>query len=637
VCGIGGFSGDFDQGLLTRMNGLMAHRGPDDCGKWSAPEQKVGLCHRRLSIIDLSAAGHQPMWDALGRACIVLNGEIYNYRELRAELEADGCVFSSHTDTEVVLNLYLSQGESMLSRLEGMFAFAIWDLRRQELFLARDGFGVKPLYYALTPRGFVFASELKGLLAEASVPREIDPQAVASYLTYLWCPAPRTMLSAVKKVLPGEAMVVSRGAILRKWRFYDLPYGQARFAGSPGEAAQELRRLLSASVRRQMVADVPVGAFLSGGLDSSAICLFAREQAKGGELDCFTIAFKDDAWRREGMADDLPYAQRVAEALGLRLHTVEVGPEMASEFERMVYHLDEPQADPAALNVLLIARLARARGIPVLLSGAGGDDIFSGYRRHAALWMERYWTWLPRPALKALAGIAGGLSRATPAGRRISKLLSNSYLNGPGRIEGYFSWVSPSAKGALLSPELREALQNGKGGNPLLESLSALPGGLPALDQMLYLEGRHFLADHNLNYADKMSMAASIETRVPFLDRDLVAFASSLPTLYKQHRLEGKWILKKAMAPLLPREIVHRPKTGFGAPVRHWLRNELKPLVREYLGDEVVKRRGLFDSAGVQQFLRDDEACKVDGTYPILAMMCTEMWCREFLDGGRVQ
>jgi asparagine synthase (glutamine-hydrolysing) len=632
MCGIGGFSGEFDRELLGRMSARMAHRGPDDAGAWSAQEDEIGLCHRRLSIIDLSPAGHQPMPDAQERARIVFNGEIYNYRELRAELEESGYAFASHTDTEVVLNLYLAYGEAMLARLEGMFAFAIWDVGRRELFLARDGFGVKPLYYAFTPRGFLFASELKGLLEEASVPRDIDPQAVANYLTYLWCPAPRTMLRAVSKLLPGEAMVVRQGRLLRRWRFYDLPYGQGRFQGSRGEAAEELRRLLAASVKRQMVADVPVGAFLSGGLDSSAICFFAREHARGGELDCFTIAFKDDAWRREGMADDLPYARRVAQALGVRLHTVEVGPEMAAEFERMVYHLDEPQADPAALNVLFIARLARARGVPVLLSGVGGDDLFSGYRRHAALWLERYWTWMPRPALRTVAGAARGLSRANPAARRLSKLLANADRDVSGRIEGYFTWIDPSARTALLSPELREALREGEGGNPLMESLSTLPSGLAPLDQMLYLEGHHFLADHNLNYADKMSMAASVEMRVPFLDKELVAFATSLPPAYKQHRLEGKWLFKKAMGPLLPREVIHRPKSGFGAPVRHWLKHELRPLVKEYLAEEVVMRRGLFDPAGIQQFLGDDEACRVDGAYPILAMILIEMWCRAFLD-----
>jgi asparagine synthase (glutamine-hydrolysing) len=632
MCGIGGFSGHFEKKLLLRMNELMAHRGPDDEGLWFSEKAEVGLCHRRLSIIDLSPVGHQPMWEEKAGTCIVFNGEIYNFRELRRRLIAEGHSFKSGTDTEVLLRLYVSLGEEMLQELEGMFAFALWDSARNRLFIARDGFGVKPLYYALSPKGFLFSSELKALLAEKSVARDVDFQAVSNYLTYLWCPAPRTMLRSVKKLSPGEAMVVEQGRIVRKWRFYDLPYGKRLFKGSCSDAVEELRGLLSKAVERQMVADVPVGAFLSGGLDSSALCFYARQHAKGGALDCFTIGFRDKAWQREGMAEDLPYAQRVAKKLNLRLHIVEVGPKMSSEFEEMVYHLDEPQADPAALNVLFIARMARERGVPVLLSGAGGDDLLSGYRRHAALWMERYWTWLPQPVLRAVARARGGLSRATPGGRRLSKLLAYAYEDQAGRIVSYFRWIDPSAERALLSAEVRAALGKSVGENPLLESLSTLPNGIKPLDQMLYLEGRHFLADHNLNYADKMSMAASVETRVPFLDRDLVAFAASLPPDYKQHGLQGKWVLKKAMEPFLPREVIYRPKVGFGAPVRHWLKHELKPLVQEYLAEGVTKRRGLFDPVGVRSFLAADEKGAADGAYPILAMICIEMWCRRFLD-----
>lgn len=632
MCGIGGYLGSFGEELLNRMNKTQAHRGPDDGGIWSDPEAQIGLCHRRLSIIDLSPAGHQPMQDVKGRARIVFNGEIYNYRELRANLEAKGFAFASQTDTEVVLNLYLAFGHDMLQRLEGMFAFAIWDEGRRELFLARDGFGVKPLYYTITPKGFLFASELKALINEPSLDRTLDAQGIANYLTYLWCPAPRTMLRAVKKLLPGEAMVVRSGKEPYRWRFYDLPYGVKPFKGSVNEAEEEARRLLGAAVERQMVADVPVGAFLSGGLDSSAICAYARQHAQGGKLDCFTIGFQDDVWRQEGMAEDLPYARMVAKALGVSLHVVEVGPEMATEFERMVYMLDEPQADPAALNVLFIARLARGMGVPVLISGAGGDDLFSGYRRHAALAMERYWAWLPRPALRALANLSKKLPQTNPAGRRLAKLFARADQGEAERIASYFEWSTPGERASLLNGELRQSVAREVAANPLIESLKSLPDAVAPLDQMLYLEGRHFLADHNLNYADKMSMAASVETRVPFLDRDLVAFAASLPPHFKQHGLEGKWLLKRAMKPLLPREVIRRPKTGFGAPVRHWLKHELKPMVQEYLGEDSIRRRGLFDAEGVKAFLRRDELGQVDGAYTILAMVCIEMWCRQFLE-----
>lgn len=632
MCGIGGFSGKFNPELLVAMNTAMVHRGPDDGGVLSLPDQQIGLCHRRLSIIDLSPLGHQPMWDVSHRVAIVFNGEIYNFRELRAALEQRGFSFASHSDTEVLLNLYLAEGEGMLAQLNGMFAFAIWDQEKRRLFVARDGFGVKPFYYAETASGFVFASELKALLQERSIPRAIDAQAVLSYITYLWCPAPRTMLVSVKKLPPGFAMVVEEGRITRQWQFYDLPYGEDKIMLSPEHAASELRARLAEAVRRQMVADVPVGAFLSGGLDSSAIACFAREHAREGRLDCFTIAFKDDAWRREGMTEDLPYARRVAKHLGVNLHTIEIGSEMAEEFGRMVFQLDEPQADPAALNVLFISRLARENGIKVLLSGAGGDDILSGYRRHQALWFEKYWTWLPQMGLSAAKRLTRSFIVSRAGTRRLSKLLAYADTDELERLSSYFNWVDPLSRNSLLSSWMRTELVDGLGKNPLLETLRGLSPEIPSLDKMLYLEGKYFLADHNLNYTDKMAMAAGVEVRVPFLDNDLVAFATSLPPQYKQHRWQGKWLLKKAMEPFLPHDVVYRPKTGFGVPARHWLKNELRPMVSELLSDEVIRRRGLFDAAGVRNFLHNDRLGRIDGSYTILSLMCVELWCQAFLD-----
>lgn len=630
MCGIAGYSGDFDRSLLTAMNGSMAHRGPDDEGVWCSSEQRVGLAHRRLAIIDLSPLGHQPMWDVSGRAAIVFNGEIYNYRELRADLELRGYSFAGKSDTEVLLNLYLAEGEEMLARLNGIFAFAIWDAEKRQLFAARDGLGVKPFYYAFTERGFVFASEMKALLKETSIPRRIDAQAVFNYITYLWCPAPRTMLYAVKKLLPGHALLVEQGCLKRFWRFYDLPYTQEKFTGSPEEAAELLRNKLAESVRRQMVADVPVGAFLSGGLDSSSIVYFGREHAGGERLDCFTIAFSDEAWQREGMTADLPYAKRVAKELDVNLDVIEVGPEMAQEFGQMVFQLDEPQADPAALNVQFISRLARMNDIKVLLSGAGGDDIFSGYRRHEALALEKLWLWLPQIGLNLAKSILSNIGVMHPGVRRFARLLRNSARDDLQRIAQYFSWVDPLRRNSLISSKMRMELCDGVGEDPLMATLRTLDKAMAPIDKMLYLEAKYFLADHNLNYTDKMSMAESVEVRVPFLDKDLVAFATSLPPGYKQRGREGKWLFKKAMEPLLPRDIIYRPKTGFGAPVRHWLKDELKPLVEEFLSDEVIRQRGLFDASGVRRFLRDDAEGRVDGAYTILAMMCVEMWCREF-------
>jgi asparagine synthase (glutamine-hydrolysing) len=348
MCGIAGFSGDFDGPLLDKMQTVIAHRGPDDSGILFISEKRIGLAHRRLSIIDLSSLGHQPMWDQTKTAVIVFNGEIYNYRELKNILLREGYGFISESDTEVLLNLYLCHGEKMLSYINGIFAFAIWDIRNNTLFLARDGMGVKPLYYAETPKGFIFSSELKAILKEPSIDRTITPKVIQHHLSYLWSPAPDTMLKAVKKLRPGYAMTVKDGFIQKKWQFYDLPYSNNEVSVSVEEAVTQLQKKLREAVERQMVADVPVGAFL-GGLDSSAVVTIAKEFINNGKLQCFTIAFKDDSYYKETGSGDLPYARKVAKHLGVDLHTVYVDSTMIEQLERMIYHLDEPQADLAPL------------------------------------------------------------------------------------------------------------------------------------------------------------------------------------------------------------------------------------------------------------------------------------------------
>jgi asparagine synthase (glutamine-hydrolysing) len=402
MCGIAGFSGDFDAALLARMNHAIAHRGPDDTGIASFPEHHVGLAHRRLTIIDLSHRCHQPMIDVTGQVSIIYNGEIYNYRQLRRDLIADGYRFASDCDTEVLLNLYLRDGDKMMERLNGIFAFAIYDSRDGSMLIVRDGVGVKPVYYAETPKGVLFASELKALLQESSIDRSIDHDAVRSHLLYLWSPSPITMLRSVQKLEPGHALRVRRGQIERHWRFYDLPIGEEFIEWPTEDAIVQVRKYLTQAVERQLVSDVPVGAFLSGGVDSSAIVALAQRAMGNERLQCFTIGFNDPRAISEGMADDLPYARRVAKHLDVDLHVVTVGPEMVDELQNMVFHLDEPQADPAPINALFISRLARERGIKVLLSGAGGDDIFTGYRRHSALNLEPYWSWLPKPARRGM-------------------------------------------------------------------------------------------------------------------------------------------------------------------------------------------------------------------------------------------
>jgi asparagine synthase (glutamine-hydrolysing) len=629
MCGFIGFSGAFEMTALKVGLRAIAHRGPDDSGLWADASAGVGLGHVRLSIMDLSPLGHQPMASSDGQVVIAFNGEIFNFRELRADLEARGNAFRGHSDTEVLLHLYLAEGEAMLPRLNGMFAFAIWDARRQALFVARDDMGVKPLYYTQTQQGVLLASEMKGLLAFPGVSRQINPVAVRDHLTYLWAPAPQTMLAGVFKLPPGDALWVQGGHITRQWHWAHNPALQPITARTDAIAIAEVREAVRKAVQRQMVADVPVGAFLSGGLDSSAVVAFARQAAPEIRLQCFTIAMDAAGERQEGMVSDLPYAREVAAHLDVDLHVVHAGPAMADQLVKMVWHLDEPQADPAPLNALFISRLAREHGIKVLLSGAGGDDIFTGYRRHYALQTERYWSSLPQGMRASVAGLARQFHTGSVLGRRMRKALGNADLDGDARIASYFQWLDQPWVERLLMPELRASSRRI---DPLEVSLAELPDSVPRLNRMLHLECKHFLADHNLNYTDKMSMAAGVEVRVPLLDPDLVRLAFSLSLNQKQRGRKGKWVFTEAMRGILPNQILSRPKTGFGAPLRSWLHGPLRVLLNDTLSHAALHRRGLFDPVAVHQLIAEDAAGRVDGSYALFALVCMELWCQQFID-----
>lgn len=629
MCGILGYSGSFEAAALQAGLEAIGHRGPDDSGIHIDSSRGVGLAHARLAILDLSPFGHQPMWSTDGAVLLVFNGEIYNFRELRSELTARGFAFRGHSDTEVLLSMYLAEGEAMLPRLNGIFAFALWDTRSQTLLLVRDGLGVKPLYYAETPAGLAFASEIKGLLHLVPTLRTLDAAALHRYLSFLWCPGEGTPLEGVRKLAPGEALVARAGKILRRWTWYHLP----QFRGVKPDldetsAIAGVRNGLQQAVERQMVADVPVGAFLSGGLDSSAIVALAREQHP--EIRCFTIEALGG--QEEGAADDLPYAQRVARHLGVQLDVVQIDAgQMANDLERMIVQLDEPLADPAPLNVLYISQLARKHGIKVLLSGAGGDDLFTGYRRHRAVQLQRYWEWLPEGVRRSWDRMASGLDQRKAWARRLAKLLNGAGLDGDQRLVNYFAWAREAELFSLYSPELLARLGQEHAARPMLDFLQPLPIDTQPLERMLVLEQRFFLADHNLTYTDKMSMAAGVEVRVPFLDQDLVEFAQRIPLSLKQHGQEGKWVLKKAMEPYLPRDVIYRPKSGFGAPLRRWMRHELREFVGDLLSVDSLKRRGLFDPDAVQRLIARNQRGEVDAAYTLLALLGIEIWCRAYL------
>lgn len=650
MCGIAGYSSGADNRpdikVLVSAKDTLAHRGPDDSGVFEDPEHGIGLAHTRLSILDLSSLGHQPMLSDDGRVALVFNGEIYNFRELRTELEAKGYQFHGHSDTDVLLQLYLANRQShgplsaMLGRLNGIFAFALWDADLCSMLLVRDALGVKPLYYCVEPGRLMFSSEIKALQPLISLPVDLDAAALHRYLSFLWCPGDGTPAKNIRKLGPGEAMWVKRGEISDRMTWYRLPafrkvnmvsFGPKNITKTAGIRGTEAH--LRQAVYRQMVADVPVGAFLSGGLDSSSVVAFARELNPG--IRCFTIdAIGTD---EDGITDDLPYARRVATHLQVPLEVVKIDATlMADDLPAMVAQLDEPLADPASLNVLYISRLAREHGIKVLLSGAGGDDLFTGYRRHRAVMSEALWSWLPRPARAGLERLTSGLDQHRPLFRRLRKLFSGASLDGDMRLVNYFRWVDKSDLLSLYTPEFRAALGDAHAEDPMLAFLAEMPPQTSLLERMLALEQRFFLADHNLIYTDKMSMAAGVEVRVPFLDIDLVEFAALIPGCFKQRGSEGKWVLKKAMEPYLPRDVIYRPKSGFGAPLRRWMRVELRDLLADLLGAQSLRQRGLFDPAAVQRLIQANDHGKVDASYTLLSLMCIELWCRRFIDQALV-
>ncbi len=630
MCGIAGFSGNFSQQVLIDMTQTINHRGPDDFGTFFDDNKQVGLGHKRLSILDLTSAGHQPMECPSKRYIICYNGEVYNFRELRTELIAKGCTFNSESDTEVLLHLYIIFGKEMLSKLNGIFAFAIYDKQTEELFIARDHFGTKPFYYVTSDEGFAFSSELKSLLKIPNLDKTIDLETISYHLRFLWSPSPNTMFKSVKKLKPAHYMIVKSGQITETKRFYIPPYLDKPPIISEKEAITEVDRLLEQAVKRQLVSDVQVGAFLSGGLDSTSLAYYAQKHSSQ-KLECFTIKIDDEQSANEGFAEDLPYAKKAAEFLGTKLNVVTVGPEMVRELDKMIYHLDEPQADFAALNTMFICGLARQNDIKVLLSGAGGDDLFSGYRRHQALEFEKYWSWAPKSARSLLKSSASMLPASSATSRRLKKAFQYANLDNQERLLSYFYWLSPEESFSLFKTEYRSELMAKQLNNPVMAELKNV-SHLNPLEQMLHLERQFFLCDHNLNYTDKMSMAHGVEVRVPFLDIDLVNMAVNLPPSLKQNGKIGKSILKKTMEKHLPHDIIYRPKTGFGVPLRYWLKNQLADVVHDTLSEQTIIKRGIFDYNAIQKLINLDSSGTIDASYTIFSLVCMELWLQKFAD-----
>jgi asparagine synthase (glutamine-hydrolysing) len=646
MCGIAGIANCGNREVLRRMTHVLAHRGPDDSGLWERrfpDDSYIGLGSRRLAILDLSADGHMPMSNEDGTVWITYNGEIYNFAELRRELQNKGHKFSSNTDTEVVLHLYEQEGADCVHRLNGMFAFAICDLRsgRPELFLARDHFGIKPFYYSHRGRKLAFASEVKALLHVPDVEAEIDLQSLHQYLTFLWVPDPKTMFRGICK-LPAGHCATFRDGELKIRQYWDLtfPRADADYSRSEAELSDEVRERFRQSVEEQMVSDVPIGAFLSAGLDSSSIVAMMRRATKQ-PVRTYTITFPRKYRIGETTLDDPSVPARLARELGCENQQIVVEPDVAELLPRLTWHMDEPTADPAIITAYLVCREARKQAT-VLLSGVGGDELFAGYRKHAAQRWSRAYQRIPggmRAGIEAGLGALPSLRGTALKGSvRLAKKMARSASLAP--QENFIrncTYLDAAHKTNLYTPAIQHQLLDSDPAVRHHATFAAVPDA-DFLNQMLYLDTKIFMVSLNLNYNDKMSMASSVEVRVPFLNRELAEFAAwSIPPDLKLKgflRPSTKHIFRQAMKDVLPAEVLRQPKAGFAAPVDYWLAHDLREMVDDLLSDTNIRKRGLFRPEAVRRFVEEQRSGAEDWSMQIWQFLTLEHWMRIFLDAG---
>lgn len=635
MCGIAGYVGDFLGELGTRMNGAQAHRGPDGSGVFEEVEGEVMLAHVRLAILDLSEAAAQPMHSADGRFVLVFNGEIYNFQELRGRLEASG-PFRSQSDTEVLLRGLALEGEGFVHKLNGMFAFALWDRRERELLLARDPLGIKPLYYAEPVAGtLLFASEIKALCVHPLLKREPDFFALQQHLAFCHATGERTAFQGVRRLLPGHLLRWrARERVARVERYWRPVFSQpapGRFADAVGQLRAKIRE----ATVRQLVADVPVGGYFSGGLDSSMVTQAAvTHQGRG--FRCYLISYPPSENGLDGFVDDSPYAHDYAAQLGVRLLDLTIKPEVASLWPRLVYHLDEPIADPAAIACYLISKQARTDGTPVLLSGQGGDELMGGYPRYWAIQASRWFQLLPGFFRRGLARWSQHLlpgSQAGPLGvrlRRVRRVLRAADLSADDRFLAYCSATPGQEIGSVLSAEVRAVLGAEDAHEEDRRHLDLM--GLEGMDRYLERDLSVYLPNHNLLYTDKMGMAVGLEARVPLLDQELVEMVTRWPANWKVARGRTKVGLREAARGVVPDSIIDRPKGGFGAPYRKWLRHDLAEMWNDLTAEPLVRRRGWFDPAALQAARERSQHGQADLYMLQWAVLTIELWARQFMD-----
>jgi asparagine synthase (glutamine-hydrolysing) len=615
---------------LDRMVRMLVHRGPDDEGAVIRPG--VGLGMRRLAIIDV-ATGQQPFGNETDDIQLVANGEIYNFQQLREELRAAGHTIRTQSDIEVLVHAYEEWGIGFLTRVRGMFALALWDARTRTLIAARDRAGEKPLYWTQTPRGLLLASEVKALLVRPEVTRELDLDAVDQFLTYEYVLAPRTILKGVHKLPPGHYLRYHDGAVTVRSYWDAAAVAPRRWV--PDEAAEALRAALRHATVSQMVSDVPLGAFLSGGIDSSTIVAFMSE-ASLQPVNTFSMGFDN------GSYNELPYAREIAELFHTNHRERTVSPDLHELFDKLVVHLDEPFADVSLFPTFLVSQLAREH-VTVALSGDGGDELFGGYDAYEAQDLAMRFAWMGDTLMPAAAAVAAALPPTEKKKGLLNKFkrFTLGATQAPADL-GHYRWMvylSARAKQRLYAPALRAALASADVYAPVRAALARF-GHDDLTNRQFYADLSLYLADDILVKVDRMSMATSLETRAPFLDADVMELAFSMPGDFKMKAADGrgvlgalerKWILKQAMRGILPERILTRRKEGFSIPMKNWLRRELQPLMRSLLSPERVAARGLFSAGEVTRLVDDHVAGRENYAHTLFPLMVFERWCAEHL------
>jgi asparagine synthase (glutamine-hydrolysing) len=611
-----------DRALLGRMNEAIRHRGPDEDGFYL--KDNVGLAMRRLAIIDL-AGGQQPIANEEGTAWIVYNGEVYNYREVKKELEARGHRFQTDSDTEVVLHAYEEFGADCPKHLRGMFAFAIWDERKRELFVARDRVGKKPLLYAKTADSFVFGSEFSALLLHPSVGREVDRGAIHDYLSFMCVPAPLTAYRDIRKLEPGHSLTLDASGEIKTERYWQPDFSK-KLKISEEEAGARALELLREAVRVRLMSEVPLGAFLSGGIDSSTVvALMAEESSK--PVKTFSIGFEEQDF------SELHHARRVAELVGAEHHEFVVRPDAMEILPTLVEHYGEPYADSSAIPTYYVARETR-KHVTVALNGDGGDECFAGYERYAAMRLSESFRHLPgfmRGGLTQAVGLLPSSELKRGRVRSLKRFLRSASLP---PSERYLRWVSvfdTEAKGDLYTEEFRRE-NVGRDAARWLAPWFARANGAGVVDASLLTDTMTYLPNDLLVKVDIASMAVSLEARSPFLDHHVIEFAASLPERLKLRGLTTKYILKKTLTKLLPAENLKRAKMGFGVPVGHWFRAEMQGFLRENLLSERSARRGLFRPEAVRRLVELHTRGERDYTHQLWTLLMLELWFQRFID-----